>query len=266
MKNRILPVKVAFAFVLLTSLACNLGNAAPTSIPSSGNPENTPAVEESSPPASSEVTQGGCTNPYMPVSVGATWNYNMQGSSFDSYVHTVLSADNDSFVEQDTFSSGVTRQAEWKCDNGNLIALNPQGGASGTVNTEGVNVDFKTTSLDGITLPAVIKPGDTWSQSITLEGVENFNGMEVPAKNQFTSNCTAIGNESVTVPAGAFDALHVDCAIHMIITVTMGGSDIQTTLDFTSSIWYAPKIGMVKTVTTGSQVDSTIELASFAIP
>ncbi|MCC6499914.1 MAG: hypothetical protein IT313_06565 [Anaerolineales bacterium] len=266
MKNHTLPVKVAFTFILLTALACNFGSAAPTSSPSSDNPENTPAVEEANPPASNEATQGGCANPYMPVSVGATWNYNMQGSSSDTYVHTVLSADNDSFVEQDAFSSGVTRQAEWKCDNGNLIALNPQGGASGTVTTEGVQADFKTTSLEGMTLPAVINPGDTWSQSITLEGVENFNGMEVPAKNQFTSHCTAIGNESVSIPAGAFDALHVDCVNNMIITITMSGSDIQTTLDFTSSSWYAPKIGMVKTVTTGSQVDSTIELVSFAIP
>lgn len=177
-----------------------------------------------------------------------------------------MSADSDGFVEEDVYDSGVTRQAEWKCENGNLVALDPPGGSSSTVYTEGVEVDFETTQLEGITIPAVINPGDTWTQSLTLEGTETINGEVFPARNQITYNCTAVGLESVTAPAGAFEAMRADCNTIMDLTLTMNGSDFQTRLDLTSSSWYAPNIGLVKTVSTGSGLDSTVELTSFTLP
>ncbi len=250
--------------LVLSILACNLGSpAAPQDTPATQAATESPASD--GPPISNAAAQEGCMNPYMPVIAGASWNYNLQGSVPDTYTHTILSVDNDGFVEQDVFASGVTRQAEWKCESGNLTALNPPGGTSGTVTTEGVEANFQTTALEGVTVPAVINPGDTWTQSITLEGTETINGLEIPAKNQFTSNCTAIVIESVTVPAGIFDALRVDCIIDMNITITMGGSDIQTPINFTSSSWYALKVGLVKNVGTGS-LDSTTELVSFTLP
>ncbi len=257
-----IPPRLALCGLILASLACNLSNpASPTESPSASTniqPTDVPATE---PPA-----QNACENPYAPVIAGATWDYNIQGTLPDTYTHTILSVDADGFVEQDAFASGVTRQAEWKCENGNLIALNPPGGTSGTVNTEGVQADFHTTALDGVTLPGVINPGDTWTQSITLEGTETINGIEIPASNQTTSDCTAIGIESVTVAAGTFDAMRVDCVIHMNITVTMSGIEIPTILDFTSTSWYARNVGLVKNASVGSAFNSTTDLVSYNIP
>ncbi|HEX6035220.1 MAG TPA: hypothetical protein VFY83_12325 [Anaerolineales bacterium] len=208
-----------------------------------------------------------CDNPYMPVVVGATWTYKLTGPNPDTFTHSILSVENNSFVEQDVFNAGVTRQGTWNCDNGNLIALDPPGGASANVSTENnVSVDFETTALSGVTLPATINAGDTWSQSLTLEGTQTINEITFPASNQLTSDCKAIGIESVTVEAGTFDAMRVECQTSMNISITMADAPVQSTLNLTGTNWYVEGVGLVKTLTTGMGFDSTTELVSYNIP
>lgn len=259
---------ISIATLVLAMLACNLGSPAPadttpSEAPSSGGTESTPApVNEAAAPPS----VGACDNPYMPVILGATWNYSINGPVPDTYVHSILSIEADGFSEQDVFGTGVTRQGQWKCENGNLVALNPTGGGSASVNAEGTSVDFQTTALEGVTLPASLNPGDSWSQSLTLEGTQTINGESFPVSNQVTQACTAVGNESVTVPAGTFDAMRVDCKVDMNITIDMSGSPFTTPIALNNTNWYALKVGLVKTVSTGSGLDSTTELTSYLIP
>ena len=266
MKIKTLSIFIAGILLLASMLACNLGTSAPEgdgSKPADGSTAEAPsAVPTEAAPAS----VGACDNPFMPVVVGATWTYNLNGPVPDTYVHSILSIEASGFTEQDIFGTGVTRQGIWNCENGNLIALNPSGGSSSSVTAEGTSVDFKTTALEGITLPASLNPGDSWSQSLTLEGTQTINGETFPASNQLTQNCTAAGNESVTVPAGTFDAMRVDCQVTMNITLDMAGSPLATTISLNNTNWYAIKVGLVKTVSTGSGLDSVIELTSYSIP
>ena len=265
MKSSNTHFSLAFIVLLLSTLACNFGkSAAPTEIPGDVSDIN-PSIADT-PQEGENQTTNFCANPYLPVVVGATWNYDLKGPIPDTYTHTILSVEADKFVEQDVFNSGVTRQAEWKCENGNLIALNPSGGNTSNVTTEGLESNFETTELTGVTLPAVINPGDTWSQSLTLVGTQSLNGIEVPTSNQLTSDCTAVGLETVTVTAGTFDAMRVDCHTIMHLTVTMSGNPFETTLDLNGTNLYAIKVGIVKSSTIGSGLDSTVELLSYNIP
>lgn len=231
-------------------------------------PVEATVVVESTPTTGAPTgnSSGACANPYLPVIMGASWNYKLTGAVSDTFTRTILSVEPNSFTDQDVFGTGVTRQSKWNCDNGNLTALNPASGVSSSVNTENVTIDFQTTEFSGITLPAAINPGDTWSQSATLEGIQTINGTEIPAKNQFTANCTAIGIETITVEAGTFDAIRFDCPITMAITITMNDNPIQTDLTFNSTNWHAQDIGLIKTTTSGGGFDSTIELVSYSIP
>ena len=268
----------AAAVVALSISACNIGVTAPPTPAEDITPSTTqiiespttPATETSAneaPTATSAPAASSCDNPYLPVVEGATWDYKLTGPIPDTYTHTILSVEDNGFTEQDTFGTGVTRQGKWQCDQGNLIALNPSGGNSANVSTEGVSVDFETKELSGVTLPASIKAGDTWSQSLTLEGTQTIGGTAYAASNQFTSDCTAKGIESVTVPAGTFDAMRVECQINMNITVALDPNNpISTPLSSTNVTWYAENIGMVKNKTSGSGLDSTIELVSYNIP
>lgn len=259
--------------------ACNIGATAPPEDSTTTSPTQTPETESTPATSATEVSAteapttmppastNACDNPYQPVVAGATWNYKLSGPIPDTFTHTILSVESDGFTEQDEFGTGVTRQGKWRCEDGNLIALNPSGGSSASISTEGVSVDFETTEQSGVTLPASIQPGDTWTQSLTLEGTQTISGTSYAASNQFTNECTAIGIESVTVEAGTFDAMRVECQTNMNITVALDPNNpISTPLSSTNISWYAENIGMVKTSTTGAGLESTIELVSHNIP
>lgn len=273
--NRIFFLTV-MSTTVLSLLACS-----PAATPGS-SPTQAPATLENVPPLATEtqivsetptetavpVPQvHACDNAYMPIVPGATWNYKLTGPLSDTFTHSILSVEDSSFVEQDVFAAGVTRQGTWNCENGNLIALDPPSGASASVNTENnVSVDFETKDLSGVTIPATIHAGDTWSQSLTLEGTQTINGTSFPASNQLTSDCKAIGVESVTVEAGTFEAMRVECQTTMNLSLSMGDVPIQNTLNLTGTNWYVENVGLVKTLTTGLGFDSTTELVSYNIP
>ena len=84
-------------------------------------------------------------------------------------------------------------------------ALNSGDAVTSSVSVGGASADFHTTELSGVTIPATIHAGDAWTQSLTVEGTESINGTQIDAKNQTTNACTAIGVESVTVPAGTLN-------------------------------------------------------------
>ena len=268
---------IVTSMIILSLLACS-PSATATTIPlMTEAPQTTstlppPTIEPQITEAPTETATAApiahaCDNPYLPIVQGATWEYKLTGPLPDTFTHSILSVGEDSFIEQDVFAAGVTRQAEWKCENGALVALNPPSGSSASINTENnVSVDFKTTDQSGVTLPATVDPGDTWSQSLTLEGTQTINGTAFPASNQMTSDCKAIGVESVTVEAGTFDALRVECQTTMDLSLTMGDVPIQNTLNLTGTNWYVEGVGLVKTVTTGMGLDSTTELILYTIP
>ena len=277
---------LVLVMLISASLACNApsastGQGTSTGATDQGNPTEAPAQAnptESLPPAPTEggapaggggSASGACANPLYPVVMGATWTYSMTGATPGNFTRSIVAVAADGFTDQDVFDAGTTRTGQWKCDSGALTALDPGSGGAPTANvaTSAMSADFKTTAMDGVTLPANVTAGTTWSQSFTIEGTQSINGTDVQSKNQSNYNCTAGATESVTVAAGTFDALKVDCQSDMTITITMNGVDVPTNVNTTSTTWYAPGVGQVKTVTTLSDGStSTIELVSYTIP
>ncbi|HXF84582.1 MAG TPA: hypothetical protein VNK49_04265 [Anaerolineales bacterium] len=274
MSNHKLNILLVVASLTAASLSCSLPssgiqpNANPESTenaPANELPPGAPTESISQPPAT--APSGHCDNPLLPVKIGATWNYKLSGPYPDTFTRTIVSIEESSFTDQDTFGSGTVRTGKWNCENGNLIALNPSATASATVSSAGQTSEFTTTSQSGVTLPAIINSGDTWSQSTTIEGTNLISGLTAQAKNEFTSNCTAEGIEAVTVPAGTFDAVKITCNTNMTITVQMEGiSPPPISMSGTTTSWYAPGVGWIKSLGTGEDVEYTIELTSYTIP
>jgi hypothetical protein len=189
MKRNNIFILLTGTALVLAMLACNFGRTPDPYIPVPPTVEQglTQSAQETAvatevPTEAPTSGSGACANPYMPVVMGATWNYKMTGSTSDTFARSIVAADGASFTDQDVFETGVTRQGKWNCEGGNLIALNPSNGGSASVNAENVSVDFQTTALSGVTLPGTITPGDGWEQAITLEGTETINEMVIPAK------------------------------------------------------------------------------------
>ena len=262
LQKRFIPT-LSFVMILLSMLACNLGQSI-----SSGNPSETGSSDSSTGNSTGDASAGSsaCANSLYPVKAGATWTYQFSDSTLGGFTRSITSVSADGFNDQDVFTKGTTRTGEWKCNAGTLTALQPDSGPTASVQNASVQADFKTTSMDGVTIPATVKAGDTWSQNFVLEGTETIHSLQVKAKNVTALSCTAGASESVTVKAGTFNAVHMDCKTDATITITMNGTDVPTPVSWTSTSWYAPAVGLVKTDSLLNNTHITMELTAYHIP
>ena len=160
-------VPLVLSILILASLACSFsgaGTSAPVDSASTPEPASAPTVAASPTP-----TPADCFNAYYPVKAGATWTYQMSGTSADTFTHSIVSASDKEFTDQDAFGSGTTRTGQWRCEGGNLISLTP-GGGSAAVAAAGVVFTFTVTENTGVTVPANMDVGRAWSQDIKFEG------------------------------------------------------------------------------------------------
>jgi hypothetical protein len=208
-----------------------------------------------------------CTNPLYPVVEGAEWSYSVSGISSTAFTRSIISVRRDGFTDQDVFDSGETRTGEWKCGDGALSALSRGESLIAMIQMEGTASSYKTTSATGITLPAIVTPGASWTQEFTVEGTKTISGQDLPGKGDVTYSCIGGDTETVAVPAGAFDAVRIGCQINGTTSVGMLGSDVPTELASVATIWYACGIGMIRTENEISGVGHTsILLTSYTIP
>lgn len=260
-------IGAATALLILSTLACGFAEETPESVVV---PQVLQPTQELPPSAGQEILEaaaaGECDNVYLPVRTDATWNYRLTGLFADTFTRRIISAQANSFTDQDTFGSGVIRTGNWQCSAGNLTALDPASGTSASISSEGVWVEFRTVSQEGITLPASITPGASWTQKLTIEGKLAISAAQYEARNEITNNCTAIGIEPVTVAAGGFNAMRVECRTAMNITVDMPDKPNKNDLTLNVTNWYAENVGLIKTITAGEGLDGTVELLTYTIP
>ena len=232
---------------------------------SSQDQANQPAEENS---GTSSVASGNCNNEYYPVKSGAAWNYTLNSSlsGTDSFTRSILDVSNGSFTDQDAWEIGTTRTGFWSCENGNLTALSLGGLA--TVSTSEQTFVATSQESSGVTYPSVIELGTNWSQNLTISGdMELAEGMSGSATADATQYCTAVGEQSVTVPAGTFNAMKLNCSSTISITVNVEDIAIDPmTIESLSEVYLVRGVGMVKMVDDNEMAKSTIELTSYAIP
>jgi hypothetical protein len=211
---------------------------------------------------------GNCDNEYYPVKTGASWNYTMESSltGTDSFTRSIVDTSDNGFTDQDAWAIGTTRTGTWSCNNGSLSALSMGGLA--TVSTAEQNFVATSQESSGVTYPSPLESGTNWSQSLTISGdMTVAEGMSGVATVNATQNCTAVGEESVTLTAGTFDTMKLNCSTSITVTVDLDGVTMDPmTIDSTSEVWLARGVGMVKTSDTNEITKSTIELTAYAIP
>src|SRR5574340_1218366 len=249
-------------FILMLAVGLALAACATPAASSESASATSPA-----PSATATPEKTACSNPLFPVVNGAKWTYAVSGISTATFTHSIIAVRPDGFTDQDVFDNGATRTGDWKCENGALSALAPAESLSAMIQTEGMTASYKTTSASGITLPAIVTPGSSWMQEFTVEGTQTVSGQDLSGKGKATYSCIAGDTETVTVPAGAFEAVRVGCQINGTISVSMLGFDVPTELASVATIWYARGIGMVKTENEISGIGhSSILLTSYNIP
>jgi hypothetical protein len=132
-----------------------------------------------------------------------------------------------------------------------------------------LSVDYVTTANTGVTIPANLAIGSSWSQTMQLEGDMTIaEGMTGTATGNVSYTANAVGAESVATPAGTFEAIKVEMQQNFDVTATLNGVTVPLSFTGVTTVWYASGVGMVKTVQTEDLMGTTttVELQSYTIP
>ena len=252
------PECLMMSLLLVTVMAACSPSAAPVSEPPTATP--IPAAEV-------------CSNPLLPVRQGATWTHTHSSNVADpfTFTETISAVRADGFTLSSE-SAGVTRTQEWSCRAEGLLLLSLGGpGTAAMLSATGMSAGFTTSEVTGVTLPSNLVSGATWRYGFKVDGtVQLAEGQDVAANGTVTIDLTAIGSESVTVPAGTFEAMKIEAVPQFDLRATFQGIGVPVSFAGNSTLWFAPGIGWVKSEESaeiaGATFSSTTELQSFTIP
>jgi hypothetical protein len=213
-----------------------------------------------------------CNNPLLPVRQGASWVYSSTGGPIGDliYTDTITEVHADGFTITSQFTDGSRPQA-WRCTADGLLALQPGGSTAAGISTQGMTAEFTTVDITGLSLPKTITDGQQWQFNMTMQGT-----IAMPGEQQSQSSGTyavemqALGRETVTVPAGTFDAVKIQANSKVNVNTDFQGTSLPITFDGTSILWYAPNVGYIKSIEngnfSGTTFTTTTELQTYQIP
>lgn len=199
-----------------------------------------------------ESSGGLCDNPYYPVVDGASWTYDM--GDLPQVVHTISVEEEGKFkvAMVDVDSAAVL---EGECAEEGIILMDR--GMEGSFFSESGSSSTTSTSRTGVTLPNDMKVGSAWTQTIDIIAEGGEDGETLSAS--IITNYNVVGMETVTVPAGTFEALKIEQSGSM----NMMGQEFLTQ----GTLWYAEGVGNVKAETGMANGERFLsQLISYTIP
>ena len=214
---------------------------------------------------------GACANDYYPVLQGATWTYKSTGSPAGDYkfTDTISALKSDGFTLTSQFGD-LTRTQEWSCTDQGLLAMQLGGPAVATLNSQDMNFTIDVKKVDGVTIPTEMNPDSEWQHTLEFEGKMELAGESATAEGNEQTAYKVLGNESVNVPAGSFQAVKVQVETNIIFTIQVQGISVPASYSGSYIYWYAKGVGWVKAEgqgnITGTSFAETIELQSYNIP
>jgi hypothetical protein len=218
---------------------------------SSNGSTGSPAAATSQPTSTS--ASGECTNDYFPVSSGTTWSYSSGGGVLGDYTYswTVADVSDAGFTtnDQSSLGTGTTSSVKWNCQGGNLAALD-SGSNSLSLSTSKVIMTSTSVTAEGFNIPASFKSGNTWSEKVTAKGTVVSATKTVDVQIDSDLACSIAGDDTITVPAGTFDAVKTTCSDMVSVSELNQGTPMPAAAPSTVNItnWYAKGVGLLKSV------------------
>lgn len=206
-------------------------------------------------PAERLIGTGDCAHEYYPLMPGYSVSYRQTtGDQQVEYAMTVAEASDAAakmefkFTREDGEQQEMTFTQELSCSGGNLVP-------GGFLDMSSAFGDFRmrmdTDNVEGYLMPANFGPGEQWVTSyditMTPEGGNFPMGQFGKMKSSMVMTSDVLDHETVTVPAGTYDALKVK-----VVTTTtteipnMPGNVPPTETQTESYQWWARGVGLVK--------------------
>jgi hypothetical protein len=202
-----------------------------------------------SPTATADPLHTACDHPYLPLRLGATWEYTDGTGNWTQEVTQVAGgATTATATVVQRYANGGSVTFIWECSDAGLLTISTAtdlGATQSSAKNAGSGVHLLGADL--------LRPGATWR----FEGTQEFsNSSGQSAVSQVSTAYVAKNLETIQTVAGPFEALPV--SIVFTSTSTAGAS--QT---FTTTNWYASGVGLVYSDVRGQL---KWDLVSFQIP
>ena len=217
-------------------------------------------------------SSGTCDNQLYPVKQDATWTYASAGGPGGTftYTDTVIDVHGGGFTVTSEFWD-TTRTQEWSCQSDGLQALQIGSASAAGISTQGITAEFVASDVTGVSLPREITQGMQWQYGLKMQGTMAMPGeQQSPANGTYSVVMQEMGWESITVPAGTFNAVRLQANSSVDIMTDFQGIQVPVKYSGVSLLWYAPGVGFIKSVEngdfSGTAFSITTELQSYNIP
>ncbi|MDY6867063.1 MAG: hypothetical protein SVT56_04040 [Chloroflexota bacterium] len=220
-------------------------------------------------------TESACYHPLFPVVEGASWNYAYE--SGEGYTLRIEEASEDTFTMSQTMEGEmegeekIVYSVDWYCSEDGLLrgTFGQLELLSESAELEGADFSFETIEWEGETLPAseLLEVGYTWTTEYKLSGEMNLEETATTVDVTIVMDYTIGAIEEVTVPARTFpEAVRVDNTSDIEISIAAGEINVpMSTMNLSSSTWYAEGVGMLKTETAFSGSSTDVELVETSL-
>jgi hypothetical protein len=218
----------------------------PTAEPTAAPAEPTPTLATAGETAA--LPTGDCSNAFYPVIEGRTLRYANNIPGFGVTEHAITHSDvtDSSFTATTDLGDGNVLTQTWTCSGEGL--LQPEFSQLPTGDQVTLTIEFVESS--GLTIPAAdqFQAGTTWTTRYVANATLSDSGAGEMLMEQTTElTHTVIGPETITVPAGEFEAMRVETTGNVIAVTSVGGVAVPPTeipMSFVS--WYAENVGLVR--------------------
>ena len=203
-----------------------------------------------------------CDHPYLPLRSGSSWSYATPDGTMTWGVSGASGSDASAEATMEIAMPEVSMTVHWSCSSAGIVSYD-----FGNLTAAGLGniVNMDVVDSSGAFLPAadLLAPGYSWPSNYTVVMHVSQEGFDVDWTMVVSETWTATGIESVTVPAGTFEALRVDG--NESVSMTGMGQDVNVAVNMT--YWYAKGVGVVRyTSTTSEGSGSGGELTSYTVP
>ena len=247
--------------------ACGTFGGASTPAPVADNPAPTqPIILPTAAPGDP------CANEFYPVKANANWLYTSGGSPSGAYqlLNTITEVSPNGFKMTSQFRK-KPRRLTWECRSEGLVATQLIADNATNIAAFEKFPIFKISNITGVNIPVTINPGMEWTLDFDVTGSDSRTGGSNASNmtGHIASKYKAGNKESVTVPAGTFDAIPIQ--VDTLIQFTVQAPTGATTLALKSSYtyWFAAGVGWVKANGSGQlgglDYFETIQLDSYKI-
>ena len=220
------------------------------------------SFRSASPTSAPRAGATACDHPYFPMRSGAAWTYAISEGEMTWSVGGASGSTDSGSATMSISVAGFGFDTHWTCTSGGIVSYDFNLSSSDL----GGVVTVEVTDSSGTWLPAAAEmtPGASWSNSYTTHVTTSAAGASYDVTSTTDETWTVAGTETVSVPAGTFEALRIDGTATYTYSSGLPVAIPPSSSQFT--YWFAKDVGIVRYVYSSEGYTGGGDLTGYTVP